>query len=55
MAYICPFMSTPEKTVECTIKCALCVNGLCVIRANAMINEDTKKEIQDIEKLIRRI
>lgn len=50
--YICPFMSTPDKKVECTIQCALCVNGTCIIRTNAEINEDTKNATVHIAKKI---
>jgi|GEM_PF-4123847 len=46
---ICPFMSMPEKKVECTTLCALCVNGTCIIRTNAVINEDTMKNVQTIK------
>lgn len=49
--YICPFMSTPDKAVPCTVQCALCVNGTCIIRTNALINEDTKKAAEQILRI----
>lgn len=51
--YICPFMSTPDKKVDCTVKCALCVNGSCIIRVNAMLNEDTKNDVEDILRVVK--
>lgn len=46
--YFCPFMSSPGKPFNCTTQCALCVNGNCIIRTNAVLNEDTKNEVKQL-------
>lgn len=45
---ICPFMSDAVQKVQCTTQCALCVNGTCIIRTNAVLNEDTKLEVRQL-------
>lgn len=53
--YICPFMSTADKKVECTVQCALCVNGTCIIRTNAAINEDIRNTLENVSRTVKRI
>ncbi len=53
--YFCPFMSSPTNKFYCTTQCALCVNGNCIIRTNAMLNEDTKTEVRQLNAEVQRL
>lgn len=53
--YFCPFLSTAANKEPCTIQCALCVNGNCIIRTNAVLNEDTKLEVKQLNSEVQRL
>ncbi len=53
--YFCPFMSSQDKKFYCTTQCALCVNGNCIIRTNAVLNEDTKSEVKRLNSEVQNL